>query len=760
MIVEKQTEVLVLNDGEESQASIGMSLDLDSAQMLMQMLSKNLYADGIGSTIRETASNALDSHRRAGVTDVPIIVSLGINTEDNYEFCVEDFGAGLDDRDVENVISKYGKSTKRGSANELGMFGLGFKSPLAYSSTFFFICRKNGVERKYMMYEGDDVNTIDLLHEAPTTERNGVKIIVPINYRDRYEFANKIREQLAYFESVYFKIDMPGHSIDNNFSITRSTLFQFSELAANKFMHLCLDNVYYPLDFDKLGIRSIEIPIGLRFNLSDGLYPTPNRESLRYTTEAKATILARIAEVANHFTTKYNETITDSDKIAAVFNYYTTVRRHVDLGIDNRSIEITDLLPHATVPIATPQFKSAPHLDMKALAHKQADICAEYINKYNLSYGRYSENKSTWNTKTGLSDFEPVNYLLTDRFCGVKKAYYREMSASSGTVKFIKKTDPFVLKSRTGNSYYNTLNLRKVPKNLWRTHIKEFQYIQSLFVSNLKSVDEFVIPQEWLDDRKAKGLTVIGATVKREPKLQGEVIGKICSPLLRTVIGKNSKLEPITIKLADIPVDDSIYVYSNIGDIDLLDRLYHICMESQKVKILVFSEREIKVLSTLNLPNLMTLSVFMEGNNDLFKRLVTASLINEMITNNQNTFRNIGILNSVSTTMVSELEALLQYKSVNHVYADTTIQDAMKAVAATFNLYDETMQPAYIYMQALLDKLKFLEPVMRTMSPYVRASAAGGSEMIDIIRDLCTYYEYPIDPIVEEVVEETLTINN
>jgi hypothetical protein len=46
-----------------------MSLDLDSAQMLMQMLSKNLYSDGIGSTIRETASNALDSHRRAGVTD-------------------------------------------------------------------------------------------------------------------------------------------------------------------------------------------------------------------------------------------------------------------------------------------------------------------------------------------------------------------------------------------------------------------------------------------------------------------------------------------------------------------------------------------------------------------------------------------------------------------------------------------------------------------------------------------------------------------
>jgi HSP90 family molecular chaperone len=121
MILEKQTEANILQEG-DSQGSIGMSLDLDSAQVLMQMLSKNLYSDAIGSTIRECASNALDSHRRAGVTD-PIIVSLISNTENNYEFSVEDFGTGLDADDVKNIISKYGKSTKRNSNTELGMMG-------------------------------------------------------------------------------------------------------------------------------------------------------------------------------------------------------------------------------------------------------------------------------------------------------------------------------------------------------------------------------------------------------------------------------------------------------------------------------------------------------------------------------------------------------------------------------------------------------------------------------------------------------------
>ena len=198
-----------------------MSLDLDSAQVLMQMLSKNLYSDSIGSAIRECASNALDSHRRAQVQS-PIVVKFGRNDQYNYEFSVEDFGIGLDDNDVKNIISKYGKSTKRDSNTELGMMGLGFKAPLAYASSFYFTCRKDGVERKYMMYEGEDTNSIDLIYENPTTEKNGVKVIIPVSRSDRWDFENKIKEQLAYFQNVYFDTD---NIVDNDFVIYRSETF-------------------------------------------------------------------------------------------------------------------------------------------------------------------------------------------------------------------------------------------------------------------------------------------------------------------------------------------------------------------------------------------------------------------------------------------------------------------------------------------------------------------------------------------------------
>lgn len=121
MILEAQKQSEIFTDG-DSQESIKMSLDLDSAQVLMQMLSKNLYSDAIGSTVRELASNALDSHRRAGIVK-PIIVSFKRVQDSNFEFTVEDFGIGLDDNDVKNIISKYGKSLARGEANALGMMG-------------------------------------------------------------------------------------------------------------------------------------------------------------------------------------------------------------------------------------------------------------------------------------------------------------------------------------------------------------------------------------------------------------------------------------------------------------------------------------------------------------------------------------------------------------------------------------------------------------------------------------------------------------
>src|SRR5690606_29424135 len=221
----------------------------------------------------------------------PIIVGLNRTNNGNYEFYVEDFGTGINTDTIDKILRKYGKSTRRADENKLGLYGLGWKSPLAYTSAFYFIGRKDGIETKAMMYEGEDDIKIDVLHELPTDKRNGVKVIVPVKYNDYRNFISKMKEQLAYFENVYFDCaDIP-----NDFTIVRSEHFQWSSLVNTDKLHLCLDDVYYPIDFDKIGIQhNIRFPVALRFGLNDGIFPVPQRESIKYTKEAKEAILNKL----------------------------------------------------------------------------------------------------------------------------------------------------------------------------------------------------------------------------------------------------------------------------------------------------------------------------------------------------------------------------------------------------------------------------------------------------------------------------------
>ena len=169
--------------------------------------------------------------------------------------------------------------------------------------------------------------------------------------------------------------------------------FQFSELSSDSNLHVCLDDVYYPLDFQKLGIDAIQLPLGLRFTLSDGLFPTPNREALRYTSEAKATILNKISEVGDYMVNKYNETIdtTNTDVIAAI-RHYTKQDRYVNLG-GKGNLNISVLVSYAKVKIAEPVIPKLKHIDLHSWVKtsKHGYLLREYEVKYRLESSRLSE---------------------------------------------------------------------------------------------------------------------------------------------------------------------------------------------------------------------------------------------------------------------------------------------------------------------------------------------------------------------------------
>jgi len=724
MILEKQTEANILQDG-QSQDSIGMSLDLDSAQVLMQMLSKNLYSDSIGSTIRECASNALDSHRRAGQTK-PIVVSFKAGSSDNLEFAVEDFGIGLDADDVRNIISKYGKSTKRNSNTELGMMGLGFKAPLAYSSSFYFVCRKGGIERKYMMYEGEDTNTIDLLYEKPTTEDNGVKVIVPVNYYDRHDFRTKIREQLAYFENVYFDC---GDLVDNNFSIFRNELFQFSELASESYLHLCLDNVYYPIDFQKLGIDNpIQLPVALRFSLTDGLFPTPNRESIRYTKEGKEIIIKRLRELADFFVTKYNEQVKDTDNIHAIMDYYSNTTRYVtilkskyDAGLLGR---------FATVGFNEPKLKDINVLNMRKLHRVREYILGEYDVKFRIERGKWRECKSYWDVdiqRYGQYNKVKDIYIYDERIPGNKKDYLKSIASLAWNEQtlLIRKGKGFTLGSVRGSTDYKTymdiLDLRNVEKSLWRTAIKEFQSIVAMYSKEWQDLDALVVPQSFIDSKKKTKISVSGGSGVRRQKLKGEIVGKEASPLERDVYGQNCKFVPTTYVLENAHKLPYLHVYGSQADKETLDRLYGAFNKCRKnIKFIIFSERELNNLEKVELHNWIKLDKFMKGDNKPFKRIVTAYLVKQLYEKNRSVFQRNHHMLSISEDLYNKIVMLNKYKDAYHpgyMSADTEaiIFSELLEIAEAKDLFDGEVYPIYQEVKTILDKFPFIENVFSVM---------------------------------------------
>ena len=641
-----------------------------------------------------------------------------MNARNEYEFSVEDFGVGLDADDVRNIISKYGKSTKRDSNLFIGAMGLGWKSPLAYSSSFYFICRKDGMERKYMMYEGEDVNTIDLLSEESTSERNGVKVVVPVRWADKEAFYHKIKEQLAYFENVYFDVSANGHTIPNNFKIYRGEHFQYSELTKDKNLHICLDNVYYPIDFAKLGISAIEFPVALRFSLSDGLFPTPNREALRYTQEAKEIILAKLEKVADYFIDKYNQSIEKCDDFFKVHKYYSTKKRNVNI-IEGVKMNVGYLTVFGSKTIVKPKLKGVEILNLEKLSENHYSLMREYkvINIFNR--GVFKQAKR-WNEyEVDLNKFTGDNFFIINKNIPEIKKKYLKDTLNKGTwhnYYFIKKDNNFRLfpVRNSYNSeikdYYSLLGLKKIERKDWRKAIVEFQSILESIINGFKRVDDIVVPDSYVQQYKASNSRKSGGIARRQ-KMSGDIVVKKAVNLERFVDGKSCKFVPETWKLKDIAKIGHLVVYAHHDDQNKLDNLYGISNGAHKLTIISLSSREIKTLEDMQFTNVMTFDKFMKGNNMPFKRLVTAYLINQLKIREGSVFRKIGILKNVNSEMMNSLKKLDNY---NNTYYKTykNLYKQMLETAQKNNLFDYSIYLEYVKMEKVLNKLYFLNPLI------------------------------------------------
>lgn len=251
------------------------SFQIAATHHMFEILSSRLYSDPIGSIVRELYTNAMEV-----TTPTSKRPSLSPPTTLFPEFVLRDYGPGLSHADMTTIYISAGTSTKNTSNDSIGAFGLGSKSPFAYTDSYTIISYNSGHESRYLVHKTDDgLPSLTLVYTRPTTEPSGLEIRIPSKVPDYYKWSDAIKTQLR---------EMPIKPV------TSVEIEPLDRVASVNNVHVTRDSVHSYLvmggpiyTLDRLQLRQatgwdafytqilIEAPIG-------AVDLTPSREQLLY----------------------------------------------------------------------------------------------------------------------------------------------------------------------------------------------------------------------------------------------------------------------------------------------------------------------------------------------------------------------------------------------------------------------------------------------------------------------------------------------
>lgn len=153
------------------------------SQKTFAVLTKDIYKNPKLAIVRELACNAWDAHLAAGTEDVPFEVYFPTVTAS--DFIVKDFGTGLPKEAVMELYTTYFGSDKDKTNEYTGGFGLGSKTPFAYTDQFTVESRFDNKKHIFSAFiDGQGVPSIAHIRSDDTNEPNGLTVIVPAKAGD------------------------------------------------------------------------------------------------------------------------------------------------------------------------------------------------------------------------------------------------------------------------------------------------------------------------------------------------------------------------------------------------------------------------------------------------------------------------------------------------------------------------------------------------------------------------------------------------
>lgn len=304
---------------EQFQQNSEFTIDPDSVDIILDFLRNKLYSNKPLAVIREISCNGMDGHVAAGTPDKPI--EIHIPTIKEPYFSVKDFGPGLSPEEIDKTYTKFGKSTKRETNDQVGALGLGCKAPHAYTDSFTVESTKNGATNIFACYLKGAKAYADLINSTPTPDQpTGTKVTVPIepahighftvlsqNFyqtfepKPKFNIDLKLSDKYEWKNELYFEKDNLSWSIYPNFSkvivVMGNVPYELSNNSINKLPspNIYIDKSSYYNSYNCYGMI-IRAPIGsVDFTISrEAMEYTPR--TIEFLKQANITIRQTVAQ--------------------------------------------------------------------------------------------------------------------------------------------------------------------------------------------------------------------------------------------------------------------------------------------------------------------------------------------------------------------------------------------------------------------------------------------------------------------------------
>lgn len=496
---------------------VKMRLSEHATSMVFQLFTKNVYSNPIGTVVREITSNCFDSHTEAKV-NLPVVIRMSVDKETNTKYIsFIDFGVGMSPDRVNNIYGVYFESTKRIDNEQIGGFGIGGKTPLAYKRTtgvgegeydnsFFVITNFNGRKYYYCIYEGSDSPIISLLHEEETNDCNGTEVRIPILEKDIDNFTKEMVKQLYYFENVVFEgfedVWRYNTILSNTYQIIRAKDFLFRGKEYSEVMHICLGRVAYPIDYSVLGLNSSDyrLPVALRFEVGE-LNVTVSRESIDYSENTIKLLKKKLEEAKKEI---IDMLIKQYDNIVNLDQYFKVKNDFGQLYFSNgTSMYVGNLIKQSDVSFVNfaynvlkmPNDKQLYKLFFNTRTFGKKPSRSRYSNKYEFT-GGYKELEE--NNNLYFIEGELIRKVIKQAYLKSEHEMYHIISKRDILDSFILSEIYELFSVNLRGLYDANGKLEPIVQTLLDMQEEYYNVVKA----NASDYDAIEIPESFIENRK------------------------------------------------------------------------------------------------------------------------------------------------------------------------------------------------------------------------------------------------------------------